>query len=160
MDCIKGKFAYEFKIRVTIAASGQGRWNRELAFPKDCANSNYVPVLVVLDDTKNPKLKELVRVFETAGGKAHLGQAAWRMLEDEAGPVMSQFLTRYVRRSLDALIRHAPTRLPDLSARDTGTSIVLEVGGEPLVLEQDADAPASPGNDPIPDDADDVLPGV
>ena len=146
------------QIRVTIAASGQGRWNRELAFPKDCASSNYVPVLVVLDDTKNPKLEELVRVFETAGGKAHLGQAA--MLEDEAGPVMSQFLTRYVRWSLDALIRHASTRLPDLSARDTGTSLVLEVGGEPLVLEQDADTPASPENDPIPDDADDVLPGV
>ena len=160
VDCIKGKFAYEFKIRVTIAASGQGRWNRELAFPKDCASSNYIPVLVVLDDTTNPKLEELVRVFETTGGKAHLGQAAWRMLEDESGPVMSQFLTRYVRRPLDALIRHAPTRLPDLSARDTGTSLVLEIGGEPLVLEQDTHAPATHENDPMPDDADDALPGV
>lgn len=40
----------------------------------------------------------------------------------------------------DALIRHAPTRLPDMSARDTGTSVVLEVGGESLVVERDAAA--------------------
>ena len=140
VDCVKGKFAYEFKIRVTIAASGQGRWNRELAFPEDCASSDYIPVLVVLDDTTNPKLAELVRAFEVSGGKAYLGQAAWGMLEEEAGPVMGQFLTRYVRRPLDALIRHAPTRLPDMSARDTGTSVVLEVGGESLVVERDAAA--------------------
>ena len=28
--------AYEFKLRVTIAASGQGRWKEELDFPSDC----------------------------------------------------------------------------------------------------------------------------
>ena len=81
-----------------------------------CASSNYIPILVVLDDTENPKLVELVRAFETAGGKAFLGDAAWVMLEEESGPVMSLFLTRYVRRPLDALLRHAPARLPDLSA--------------------------------------------
>ena len=160
VDCVKGKFAYEFKIRLTIAASGQGRWNRELVFPKDCASSNYTPILVVLDDTTNPKLAELVRAFEVSGGKAYLGQAAWEMLEDESGPVMSQFLTRYVRRPLDALIRHAPTRLPDLSARDTGASVVLEVGGESLVVERDATAPPRVQHGSMPDDADDVLPGV
>lgn len=159
VDCIKGKCAYEFKVRLTIAASGQGRWNQEMAFPKDCASSDYIPVLVVLDDTTNPKLAELVQAFETAGGKAYLGQAAWAMLEDESGPVMSQFLARYVRRPLDALIRHAPTRLPDLSARDAGASVVLEVGGESLVVERDEDAPAHQ-HDSMPDDADDVLPGV
>ena len=160
VDCIKGRCAYEFKIRVTIAASGQGRWNRELAFPVDCASSNYIPVLVVLDDTANPKLLELARAFETAGGKVYLGQAAWGMLEDESGPVMSQFLALYVRRPLDALIRDAPTRVPDLSARDTGASMVLEVGGESLVVERDADAPPTRRHDQMPDDADDVLPGV
>ena len=160
VDCIKGRFAYEFKIRLTIAASGQGRWNRELAFPEDCASSNYVPVLVVLDDTSNPKLVELVQAFEVAGGKAYLGEAAWKMLEDESGPVMSQFLARYVRRPLDALIRHAPARLPDLSARETGASIVLQVGGESLVVDRDQAAASARQHDPMPDDADDVLPGV
>ena len=160
VDCIKGKRAYEFKIRLTNAASGQGRWDRELAFPQDCASYDHIPILVVLDDTTNPKLVELVHAFEAAGGKAYLGQAAWGMLEQESGPVMSQFLTRYVRRPLDALIRHAPTRLPGLSARDTGTSVVLEIGGESLVVERGADARTTHQYDPMPDDADDLLPGV
>ena len=160
VDCIKGNRAYEFKIRLTIAASGQGRWNRELAFPKDCASSKYIPVLVVLDDTTNPKLEELVRAFENAGGKAHLGQAAWRMLEDESGPTMSQFLSRYVRRPLDALIHHMPTRLPHLSAQDTGESVVLAIGDELLVVERDATTSPLRQRDTMPDDADDAFPGV
>ena len=160
VDCIKGSRAYEFKIRLTIAASGQGRWNRELAFPQDCASSNYVPVLVVLDDTTNPKLEELVRTFETAGGRSYLGQAAWDMLAEESGPTMSQFLTRYVRRPLDALIHHVPTRLPSLSARDMGESVVLEIGDELLVVERDAATSPLRQRDTMPDDADDAFPGV
>ena len=160
VDCIKGNRAYEFKIRLTIAASGQGRWNRELAFPEDCASSKYIPVLVVLDDTTNPKLEELVRAFENAGGKAHIGQAAWRMLEDESGPTMSQFLSRYVRRPLDALIHHMPTRLPSLSAQDTGESVVLAIGDELLVVERDAATSPLRQRDTMPDDVDDAFPGV
>ena len=160
VDCIKENRAYEFKIRLTIAASGQGRWNRELAFPQDCASSNYVPVLVVLDDTTNPKLEELVRTFETAGGQSYLGQAAWDMLAEESGPTMSQFLTRYVRRPLDALIHHLPTRLPSLSARDMGESVVLEIGDELLVVERDATTSPLRQRDTMPDDADDAFPGV
>jgi hypothetical protein len=36
VDCIRERHAYEIKIRVTIAASGQGRWREELEFPIDC----------------------------------------------------------------------------------------------------------------------------
>ncbi len=53
VDCLKDHFAYEIKLRVTIAASGQGRWGEELDFPVDCANSGYAPILLVLDPTRN-----------------------------------------------------------------------------------------------------------
>jgi hypothetical protein len=59
VDCIRETKAYEIKRRVTIAASGQGRWKEELDFPTDCKSSGFVPVLVVLDATPNPKLEEL-----------------------------------------------------------------------------------------------------
>ncbi len=160
VDCIKGSCAYEFKIRPTIAASGQGRWRRELAFPQDCARSNYMPILVVLDDTRNPKLQELVAAFQAAGGRAYLGQAAWRLLDEQAGSVMREFLARYVRLPLDALLHHAPQQLPDLTVQDRGTSIVLTVGDESLVVERSAGAPAAHEHQPMPDDADDLLPGV
>ncbi|MCG8346264.1 MAG: hypothetical protein MI924_00605 [Chloroflexales bacterium] len=73
VDCIIGNRAYEIKIRVTIAASGQGRWGQELEFPKDCQASGFTPVLVVLDPTANVKLDELSQAFITAGGEGHIG---------------------------------------------------------------------------------------
>ena len=51
VDCLRENLAYEIKIRMTIAASGQGRWGEELEFPEDCRQSGYVPVLIVLDPT-------------------------------------------------------------------------------------------------------------
>src|SRR5207245_2002841 len=39
VDCLDGKHAYEFKMRVTIAASGQGRFKEELDFARDCNQS-------------------------------------------------------------------------------------------------------------------------
>ena len=63
VDCILDDRAYEFKIRVTIAASGQGRWQEELDFPTDCRTSGFTPVLVCLDSTPNPKLSALVDAF-------------------------------------------------------------------------------------------------
>lgn len=59
VDCVDGKTAYEFKMRVTIAASGQGRFQEELDFAKDCKESGYTPVLLVLD----PPLRRGLRNF-------------------------------------------------------------------------------------------------
>src|SRR5215211_1087448 len=85
VDCIIGDRAYEIKIRVTIAASGQGRWSEELDFPKDCQASGFTPVLVVLDPTANLKLDELNQAFIAAGGESYVGQAAWDHLASVAG---------------------------------------------------------------------------
>ena len=73
IDCLIGDHAYEIKIRVTIAASGQGRWGEELEFPVDCRTSGYKPILVVLDSTENPKLTELSRAFRDNGGEVYIG---------------------------------------------------------------------------------------
>ncbi len=74
VDCILDKKAYEIKIRVTIAASGQGRWREELDFPIDCRESGYTPVLLVLDGTVNPKLKELENSFLSQNGTVQFGK--------------------------------------------------------------------------------------
>lgn len=103
VDCLKGQTAYEIKLRVTIAASGQGRWGEELDFPEDCVNSGYVPLLLVLDPTKNPKLDELKSTFLKHGGRVVIGDEAWKHLDDEAGPTMSIFLEKYVRVPLSEL---------------------------------------------------------
>jgi hypothetical protein len=47
IDCldVDAKIAYEFKLRVTIAASGQGRFAEELSFPVECRAAGLTPVL-------------------------------------------------------------------------------------------------------------------
>ena len=80
---------------------------------------------------------------------------------------MSPALKRTVE---DVERRYAPTgqrslldqwaRAGFLSARETGASIVLQVGGESLVVDRDQAAAPVRQHDPMPDDADDVFPGV
>ena len=111
VDCWKvlpcgERLAYEFKLRVTIAASGQGRFGEEISFAEDARNSNATPILIVLDPTMNPRLEDLQRAFEAKGGRAYLGEDAWEHLEDEAGEVMSKFIEKYVRRPIEDISRY------------------------------------------------------
>jgi hypothetical protein len=129
VDCIVGDRAYEFKLRVTIAASGQGRFAEEIAFANDCRASQFTPVLLVLDPTPNPRLKELVARFRSVGGEAHLGDDAWEHLETKAGPVMATFVEKYVRRAIKSLDDHE-NELQDLrlSATPDRRTISITIG--------------------------------
>lgn len=143
VDCWKvlpsgEKLAYEFKLRVTIAASGQGRFGEETQFAEDARNSGAKPILVVLDPTMNPRLEDLQRAFEEKGGCAYLGEEAWQHLEQQAGDVMSRFIEKYVRRpiahissfeqQLEANQDHRQVELLDLHAKFQGNQIVLQLG--------------------------------
>lgn len=144
VDCLRGNDAYELKLRVTIAASGQGRWDAELEYPEDCAASGFRPVLVVFDSTENSKLNHLKEAFEQAGGLHFVGEHAWAHLEELAGETMGVFLEKYVRRPLDQEDGFIVVRLGDFEMR-------IERTAEELDLEDD---------DGLPDDVDEELPGV
>jgi hypothetical protein len=128
VDCIRRKLAYEIKIRVTIAASGQGRWREELDFPVDCAASGFIPVLIVFDPTPNPKLNELAAGFRNVGGETYIGDAAWEHLENAAGRVMSLFLEKYVKTPIRRILESTPDGLPDITftMSDSGFSVSVE----------------------------------
>ncbi|HEY5314058.1 MAG TPA: hypothetical protein VIK18_16120 [Pirellulales bacterium] len=159
IDCLKERLAYEIKIRVTIAASGQGRWSEELDFPNDCVKSGYTPLLVVLDSTPNPKLDELKRVFRASGGRVFIGAAAWQHLEREAGPTMAQFLESYVRKPIEDLLVALPEELPEITLSMDGSSFTVRVGAETFTIGR---APELPSDDDaeIPEDVDEQMPGV
>jgi hypothetical protein len=118
VDCIVDKDAYEFKLRVTIAASGQGRFGEELEFARDCRNSNFNPVLLVLDPTPSARLQDLRKEFEQFGGQAYIGNEAWLHLETEAGPSMATFIEKYVRRPIADVDTYASVLL-DLFASES-----------------------------------------
>lgn len=136
VDCIRDKRAYEFKVRVTIAASGQGRWGEELDFPVDCKNSGFIPVLIILDPTPNAKMTELSNAFTNAGGEVFIGDDAWGHLDAEAGPTMARFLEKYVRAPITDLLSHVPDVLPDMSLRMTQDAITISVGGDELRIDR------------------------
>ena len=159
VDCLLGKKAYEFKIRVTIAASGQGRWREELDFPVDCKESGFNPVLVVLDSTPNPKLAELEKAFRDQKGEVYKGSAAWEHLDSLAGPTMSLFLEKYVRTPIDRLIVATPQKLPNFTATMSDDSISLSIGSETLHIARSAMAPDDNHHDEAPEDVGDNIPG-
>ena len=98
IDCldVDAKIAYEFKLRVTIAASGQGRFAEELSFPVECKAAGLTPVLIVLDPTPSTRLAELQRAFEANDGGVHVDDA-WKVIEGKAGRCMSTFIEKYLR---------------------------------------------------------------
>ena len=130
VDCLRENRAYEIKLRMTIAASGQGRWGEELEFPEDCQESGYVPVLVVLDPTSSPKLVDLRKAFLGAGGEVYVGPEAWAHLAELAGPTMTRFLGKYVHDPFQALLAAAPAELPDLLLAMGRERLTVRVGEE------------------------------
>src|SRR5208337_2193559 len=113
---------------VTIASSGQGRWQEELDFPVDCRTSGYAPILIVLDATPNPKLAQLEAAFLAQQGEVYKGEIAWRHLEAVAGPTMGLFLERYVRVPIQALLNEVTDTLPDFNAIMRNGNISLSIG--------------------------------
>ena len=149
IDCWKAipgrkPLAYEFKLRVTIAASGQGRIGEEHQFAVDCKNSGAIPVLVILDPTPNPTMAGLKAVFEANGGHAYIGDEAWAHLESEAGAVMAQFIEKYVRTPVADISRFEQQvsagtakgrmQLLDLSASATASEIMITLGSYKRII--------------------------
>ncbi len=103
IDCLDGRDAYEFKMRVTLAASGQGRFQEELSFARDCQASGYVPVLLVLDPTPSLRLDDLAAAYQQYGGSAYSGDNAWTHIRGNAGSVMGLFVEKYIHTPLRAI---------------------------------------------------------
>jgi hypothetical protein len=160
VDCVResDRRAYEIKLRVTIAASGQGRWQEELTFPSDCRASRFTPVLIVLDPTPNPKLTELRRAFLEAKGEVYIGSDAWKHLEVTAGETMSTFIQKYVREPIQSLLKESPENLPDMHLALKEGRLLIGVGRELLEIKRAPTADLDSGVDSLPDDVDNHFP--
>lgn len=140
VDCLDGKLAYEFKMRVTIAASGQGRFQEELDFARDCYESGYTPILLVLDPTPSSRLENLIAEYSRYGGSAYMGNDAWNHINDRAGNVMGKFVQKYVRTSLEE-VDSTYTTLQPISLVNLGTTIRVQVGDLSFDLSRDRPIP-------------------
>jgi hypothetical protein len=139
IDCYIGSEnkAYEFKIRVTIAASGQGRFAEEMSFPQECKAAGLTPVLIVLDPTPSPRLQELKTQFLRHSGEVYIGEKAWQHLEDKAGRVMSLFIQKYIKPPLKSLDEFDTAQLDSLKFSWTSDQILIEAKGQQYQIQRD-----------------------
>lgn len=105
IDCLvpSNNRTYELKLRVTIAASGQGRFGEELSFAEESQAAGFVPVLLVLDPTSSNRLTELSDKYLECGGAFYHGEAAWQHMEQEAGEVVSVFIDKYIKPAIQGI---------------------------------------------------------
>lgn len=130
VDCYieDAKEVYELKMRVTIAASGQGRFKEELSFPYEAKKSGMTPILVVFDETESALLTKLKAQFKRYGGKCYVGQAAWDMLYKKAGKEMSLFIRKYIYPPVQAMGTFFDSNPKSIRIDNCGDSIVITDG--------------------------------
>ena len=128
IDCYIGaeNIAYEFKIRVTIAASGQGRFGEELSFSKECRAAGIKPILIVLDPTSSTRLTELTTVFKSYQGEVFIGEEVWKHLEDKAGKIMSHFIDNYIKPPLKTINAFDTSKLSSIKLTWENDKIVIQ----------------------------------
>ena len=127
VDCYIGaeNVAYEFKLRVTIAASGQGRFAEELSFPRECQAAGITPILIVLDPTPSDRLTELSAAFRNSGGRCYIGEDAWIHLEEKAGDTMANFIDKYIKPPLASVNEFDTRELTSLKFTWDANQIII-----------------------------------
>lgn len=130
VDCYVAdeNIAYEFKLRVTIAASGQGRFGEELSFPEECKAAGIKPILLVLDSTPSGRLKELEQAFLKADGSSYIGEDAWSHMEEKSGQVIATFLERYIKIPLLAIADAEDENMSDIYLKWSDNTISVSDG--------------------------------
>ncbi len=127
IDCLvsANMTAYELKLRVTIAASGQGRFGEELSFPVESEAAGYRPILLVLDPTPSDRLTELSLKFIECCGEFYQGEDAWRHMEEQAGSVISVFIEKYIKPAIKDIESVDVTELQSLSLSWNAEQIII-----------------------------------
>ena len=130
VDCYieEAKEVYELKMRVTIAASGQGRFKEEMSFPHEAKASGLTPILVVFDETESTLLTKLKNEFKKYDGKYFIGQAAWDILYKKAGKEMSLFIRKYIYPPMQAMSRFIDSNPQTIQIENHGNEIIISDG--------------------------------
>lgn len=143
IDCYIGaeNIAYEFKIRVTIAASGQGRFAEELSFSKECRAAGITPILIVLDPTSSARLTELTKVFKSYQGEVFIGEQAWKHLEEKSGKIMSHFIDNYIKPPLKTINAFDTSKLSSINLTWENDKIVIQGDTKTYSIERGTELP-------------------
>lgn len=116
---------YELKMRVTIAASGQGRFNEEMSFPYEAEKAGLIPILVVFDENESPLLTKLKQQYIDCGGQYYIGRDAWAMLRERAGYEMGIFIDKYIYPPIYAMEKHLNSNPKSITLQKTDDAVII-----------------------------------
>lgn len=127
VDCYvaETKEVYELKMRVTIAASGQGRFSEEMSFPKEAQHAGLTPILVVFDGNESELLRKLKTQYVNCGGRYYIGKDAWNMLVDRAGEEMGVFINKYIYPPINAMDECLNSHPYDITVSQSEGSVII-----------------------------------
>lgn len=132
IDCYieDSREAYELKLRVTIAASGQGRFREEMSFPYEARMAGLTPILIVFDPTPSTLLDRLKAKYVEEGGRYAIGEDAWKILTERAGKEMGKYIIKYIKPPISKMdeIRLAVPANIHLAASETNITISDHAG--------------------------------
>lgn len=138
IDCYIEESAevYELKMRVTIAASGQGRFNEEMTFPYEAKKAGLTPILVVFDGNESELLTKLKKQYEECGGMYYIGEDAWRMLKERAGHEMGIFINKYIYPPINSMEEYLRSNPHDVMLSQKDSKIIISGSGSEYVIDR------------------------
>lgn len=130
IDCYisKTKEVYELKMRVTIAASGQGRFSEEMSFPYEAQAAGLTPVLIVFDNNESPLLTKLKTRYAECGGQYYIGDDAWNKLKEKAGREMGIFINKYIYPPINSMKDYLHANPHDIVLSKHSSKIIVSNG--------------------------------
>ena len=119
---------YELKLRVTIAASGQGRFAEEMSFPHEARIAGLKPILIVFDPTPSVLLERLSDRYRAEGGDVAIGDNAWDVLTSRAGEEMGKYILKYIKPPISRMEQTDDALPSDIHITTNGTQILISDG--------------------------------
>lgn len=138
IDCLvpDSNKAFELKLRVTIAASGQGRFGEELSFPVEARAAGFTPILLVLDPTPSDRLAELSAKFLECDGEFYQGDDAWGYMEQEAGDVISVFIETYIKPVIENIENVDIDDIQDITLKWSEDTVSISTQNEEYIIDR------------------------
>lgn len=138
IDCYipESNEVYELKMRVTIAASGQGRFNEEMSFPFEAQQAGLTPILVVFDNNESNLLTKLKNRYVECGGHYYIGDDAWNILKERAGKEMGIFINKYIYPPINSMEECLHSNPSDVTLSKQSTRIVISNDNDQYIIER------------------------
>lgn len=138
IDCYisESKEVYELKMRVTIAASGQGRFNEEMSFPYEAQKAGLTPVLVVFDNNDSNLLTKLKNRYSECDGRYYIGEDAWNILKERAGKEMGIFINKYIYPPINSMEKHLQSNPHNVTLSKQSSKIVVSSSKSKYIIDR------------------------